>query len=145
MKEPIGKGWWRKAAAKMRFRPRIKQLKERALVVTGKELGDREGSARVPTLTAHRVATAITSQSRSTRAGWVILVCSQRQPPRLRSLKAASSQARRPYHRTQAWSAPTSVTMSQGSWSWSCQQATKVQASRAEVDLKHRTRRAHNC
>src|SRR5918912_3162129 len=93
--------------------PRVKQLimrgrehplaLRRATCVSGKAaklLTGKLASAWPPTLTAHKVATAMANHSRSARAGSVILVWCHCQPPRLVSLKPPSIQLRIPYQTT---------------------------------------------
>src|SRR5207245_4594301 len=78
-------------------------------------LHGRLPSASPPTLTTHKVATAIANHKRLARAGSVILVWCHCHPPRLVSLKPLSIQVRILYHTTSAAWGARSVSTSQGS------------------------------
>ena len=108
--------------------PRRKQLskrgrerrvaRRRAMWVSGKAsrlLTGRVASASPPTLTTHKVATAMANQRRLARSGSLMRVCCHCQPPRLVSLKPHSIQVRRLYQQTSACSGVRSVMISQGS------------------------------
>jgi len=131
--------------------PRRKQLskrgrehfvaRRRAMWVSGNSvrlLTGKVASALPPTLTTHKVATAMASQWRAARAGSVIWVCCHCQPPRLVSLKPLSIQARRAYQHTSACSGDRSVTISQASVWWSSRRARRVHFK--ALLLKHITR-----
>ncbi len=90
--------------------PRRKQLnrrgrlrfvvRQRAMWATGKAaklLAGKVASASPPTLTTHKVATAMANQNRVARWASVMRVFCQCHPPRLVSLKPHSIQARRAY------------------------------------------------
>ena len=134
----------------MTNRPRRKQLNPRdagawpacfrATCVSGKSsrlLAGRLISAAPPTLTIHKVATANTNQTRSTRPGSLMRVDCHCQPPRLKSLKPPSIQARKPYQLTRAASGGRSVRMNQASWCAASRPASKVH--RSGCVLKHVT------
>lgn len=106
---PGGRGRPCSRATVMSVMPRTKQLilrsfrrplvLRRAICFSGKlaiVLTACSSSPSPPTLTTHKVATAITNQCRSARAGSCILVWCQLHPPRLVSLKPHSIQARMP-------------------------------------------------
>lgn len=131
--------------------PRRKQLSKRgrarrvecrrAIWVSGnsdKLLTGKVASASPPTLTTHKVATAMANQCRAARAGSVIWVCCHCQPPRLVSLNPLSIQARRAYQHTSACSGARSVIISHGSVWWSSWRAKSVQWR--GLLLKHTTR-----
>ena len=115
MKRPIGSCRPPSTATKMRRSPWAKQLcsrgrdrlvaVRRAICRSGKASNPLHGSvasASPPTLTTHKVATAIANHKRLARAGSVILVWCHCHPPRLVSLKPPSIQVRILYHTTLA-------------------------------------------
>src|SRR5438552_4062398 len=72
-------------------------------------------STSLPTLTTHKVATAMANHKRLARAGSVIFVWCPCHPPRLVSLKPPSIHVRMLYHTTLAASGARSVSTSHAS------------------------------
>ena len=118
----------------------------RAIRVAGRFAATGAGcatSAAHPTLTTHNGANAIANHRRSARAGSVMLVGSQCQPPRLASLSPPSIQALMPYQIASAWLGGRSVRINQGSAYAASQRASRVQSGWRSRVLKQVTRPRH--
>src|SRR6266566_1709358 len=96
-------------------------------------------SAWQPTLTVQTWATAIASQSRSTRLASCILLWCQPQRPRLKSLKPVSIQVRIPYQLTSASSGSRSVSTAQADSYPASQCMSNVHFRRLPFPAKHST------
>jgi len=159
-KEPRGSGRRASKVAQMWMTPRRKQRRrrgrDRRVGVTGSgthHAGVRASrvmtarsslaSTAPPTLTVHKVATALANQSRLARSGRVILVCGPSQPPRLQSLHPHSIHARNPYQATAAPAGGRSVRISHGSVWGSVHGARNVQVKRQEELAKQSTAPFH--
>lgn len=128
---------------RMVIQPRRKILTKRSWVARrDREAGTSSGasgkrvlsgivsSARPPTLSPHKGATATATHSRAARCGSVIRVRGPCPPPRLVIVKPCSLQARNPYQPAAPALGARAVSNNHGSVEPASQRASRVQVSR---------------